>query len=190
MTAVILSGGENTRIPLIKGLIEVGGRSIIASQITTLSDFFDKIIISTNSPELYFKFGLPMIGDLSEQRGPMTGIYSALASSKADEVFVFACDMPFVKNELIKLIIDNYIGKAIAPIWMGRPEPLIGIYPKGLLPIMEKLLTKGRVGLVELLQDSGAAFVSEELVNSVDPDGRSFVNINTLEDLNSNILGD
>lgn len=40
----------------------------------------------------------------------MTGIFSALACTGAPEVFVTACDMPFISDVVINLIKDSYKG--------------------------------------------------------------------------------
>ncbi|MDP2158720.1 MAG: NTP transferase domain-containing protein, partial [Nitrospirota bacterium] len=76
MDALILAGGENSRFLSHKALAEVKGKRVIETTIELFKKYFNNIYISTNSPELFFYLGLPMIGDLLEQKGPMTGIYS------------------------------------------------------------------------------------------------------------------
>ncbi|MDH5203300.1 MAG: NTP transferase domain-containing protein, partial [Nitrospirota bacterium] len=90
MDALILAGGENKRLSSIKGFIEINGRKIIESTLELLNKIFERVIISTNTPELYFYLGVPMVGDIMKYKGPMTGILSALLSLKAPEIFVTA----------------------------------------------------------------------------------------------------
>ncbi len=78
MTGTILAGGENRRIPLLKGHIEINGEKIINSSVNLMKNLFGRVVISTNAPELYFYCGAPMIGDIINQRAPLTGIFSEL----------------------------------------------------------------------------------------------------------------
>jgi molybdopterin-guanine dinucleotide biosynthesis protein A len=47
--------------------------------------------------------------------GPIGGIYTGLKSTRADAAIFLACDMPFVRAELIKLLIEenNRSGRAL-----------------------------------------------------------------------------
>ncbi|MEW6162126.1 MAG: molybdenum cofactor guanylyltransferase [Nitrospirota bacterium] len=201
MKALILAGGENKRLPVIKGFLEIEGRRIIESNIELLNGIFDCVIISTNNPECYFYLGVPMVGDIARYRGPMTGILSALVSLEAPELFVTACDMPFIKPELIRYIVDKCrtpntensslvtrhsspkkSWDAVIPIFDNKPQPLLGIYSKKLVKEMENNIRRGIRSLGEFLKKIDVLYISEEEVRAIDPDGRSFVNINTLED--------
>ncbi|MDI6890920.1 MAG: molybdenum cofactor guanylyltransferase [Thermodesulfovibrionales bacterium] len=184
MKALILAGGENKRLPVIKGFLEIEDRRIIESNIELLNGIFDCVIISTNNPECYFYLGVPMVGDIAKYRGPMTGILSALVSLEAPELFVTACDMPFIKPELIRYIVDKWAESwdAVIPIFDNKPQPLFGIYSKKLVKEMENNIRRGIRSLGEFLKKIDVLYISEEEVRAIDPDGRSFVNINTLED--------
>ncbi len=188
MTGTILAGGENRRIPMLKSHIEIDGMRIIDSGIKTLKSFFDKVVISTNNPESYFYCGVPMTGDVINERGPATGIFSALLST-GDDIFVIGCDMPFVKKELIRLIYDEYIGNqdsrkydAVIPVFDGKPQPLLGIYTKNIISTIEDMIKKGLKGMRGLLTELNVLYIKEAMVKEIDPEGRSFVNINTIED--------
>lgn len=186
MKAVILAGGENRRLPWVKAFTLVAGRRIIDAQAALFGKLFDEVLISTNEPELFFGIGLRMFGDIrisADARGPMLGIYSALIATGGESVFVCASDMPFVRPELVRLLTGYENGDAVVPLWAGRPEPLIGIYRRPLIPSMERLIGAGRTGLSEMLRGADTVFAPEEEVRKADPDGRSFVNINTPDDV-------
>ena len=190
MKAVILAGGENRRLPVIKGFIEIEGRKIIESTVKLLKGVFDGVIISTDNPEWYFYLGVPMVGDVMGYRGPMTGILSALISLEDQEVFVTACDMPFIKPALVKYIVSRATSKdielqvwdAVIPIFDGKSQPLLGIYSKRLVPKMENCIREGNRGLREFLKATMVLYIREDEVRMFDPKGKSFVNINTIED--------
>ncbi|MDA8086963.1 MAG: molybdenum cofactor guanylyltransferase [Nitrospiraceae bacterium] len=192
MLAVVLAGGENRRLPVTKGLVEIGGKRLIEGILAALSGSFSSLAVSTNEPEKYYYLGVPLIGDVYPVQGPMTGIFSALSlyrGSESDAFFV-ACDMPFIRPGLVSRMaaIRRSSGgaegwDAIAPVWKGRPEPLFAFYSARGLPSMEGRLTAGKTALREFLADSGTVLLDEREVAGVDPDGLSFININTGEDL-------
>ncbi len=192
MDALILAGGENKRFPLIKGFLEVDGKRIIESNIELLSKIFDKVIISVNDPELYFYLGAAMVGDVVEYRGPMTGILSALTIPEVSEIFVTACDMPFINAMLIKYIVDKWEERwdAVIPIFDKKPQPLLGIYSKRIAKSMEQSIKNGERSLREFLRGINVLYINEEEVRNIDPEGRSFININTIEDFQKEIGGE
>ena len=184
MDALILAGGENSRIPFLKGFLEINGTKIIESNVRLLKGIFNRVLISTNSPELYFYLGTLMVGDIIKHRGPMTGIYSALNVPDVSDVFVTACDMPFINVILIQHMINKWDGKwdAVIPVFDNRPQPLFGIYSQKISGKIEDSIKKGRRSLRELLKRINVLYIKEEEVRSIDTEGKSFVNINTMED--------
>ncbi|MGQ9569658.1 MAG: molybdenum cofactor guanylyltransferase [Thermodesulfovibrionales bacterium] len=200
MKALILAGGENKRISIIKGFLEIKGKKIIESNIEILKTIFDNVVISTNNPALYFYLGLPMIGDIFKYKGPMTGIFSALIGLKEEDIFVIACDMPFIKPELIRYIVDKW-GKnkedvscilhsptrnnrygALIPVFNGKSQPLLGIYSRSIIKNMEDTIKTSNRSLRDFLKKVRVLYLTEEEVRGIDPLGESFFNINTMED--------
>jgi len=190
LIGVILAGGENRRIPALKGFLSVEGKAIIERSIDTLTRILGKTVISTNMPEKYFCFGLPLIGDITQDKGPIIGILSVLAATGEDSVFVVACDMPFVSGKLVRYMVESFRGKmardahvdAVIPVFEGKTEPLFGIYTRRVLPTIEDMLQNGRKGLIAMLEDLNVQYLTDQEVRAEDPKGASFVNINTMED--------
>ncbi len=203
-SAVILAGGENRRFPTIKSFIKVNGSSIIEKNIALLKEMFDEVFISSNMPEIYFYLGAPLIGDVLPSRGPMSGIYSSLINARGDTVFVVACDMPFVKKEVISFICKKHAESlnsksirgefqsgdtmsplcpdATIPIYNKEPQPLFGVYCKTILPYLEDCVLNDKTSMKRLLSEINTNFIEESDIMTIDPEGRSFVNINTMED--------
>jgi molybdenum cofactor guanylyltransferase len=184
MDALILAGGENTRIPVPKGFLVINGQRILDRNVHLFKGLFERILISTNSPELYFSAGAIMVGDIISQKGPMTGIFSALSVPGVPEVFVTACDMPFINVILVQYLLERWESRrdALIPIYRKKPEPLLGIYAKKIAGVMEESLRKGERSLQAFLGKIDVLYVDEKEVRRRDPEGKSFVNINTLED--------
>ena len=180
---MILAGGQNSRIGFQKCLAEIQGRRIIEKNLEKLEKYFKIVFISTNNPEAFFYLGTALIGDILNRCGPMTGIFSALASSGSSEIFVSACDMPFIDERIIGLIKDRYNGQeALIPVFNKRPQPLLGIYSAKVADLMEKKIRLQDCGMTAFLNDIDTVYIDEEDIARVDPSGRSFVNINTMED--------
>ncbi|MBI4826270.1 MAG: molybdenum cofactor guanylyltransferase [Nitrospirae bacterium] len=195
-TGVILAGGENTRMPVLKSFIEVDGKTIIKGNIQTLGKLFEKNFIVTNQPEFYAHLDTPMLGDIYDIRGPMTGIFTALLNSSTQWIFVSACDMPFINRELITYM-AGMRGKhdAVVPESPFPPhpplakggnyaEPLFAFYSRSLLFSMEKSLLTGKKGLKDFLTGKKVKYINSDEVNKLDAGARSFINLNTPEDVN------
>jgi molybdopterin-guanine dinucleotide biosynthesis protein A len=182
MTSALLAGGQNTRFPSTKGFIETEGVSIITRTLSLLRAVSDRTVISTNTPELYFRFGVPMIGDIIKDSGPMGGIVSVFTATGADEVFVAACDMPFILADIIKYIIENRHGEATVPVVEGKPEPLLAVYNRKAADTMLRELEQGQRSLRRMLKGLKVTYLDMVDVKTLDPEGRSFININTPED--------
>lgn len=189
ITGVILAGGENRRFPEPKALIRVDGQTIIEHHVRILRSLFDEVLISTNTPDVFFPFGVPLIGDILPSLGPISGIHAALRNTSAEAVFIVACDMPFICGDVIRCICRRYhaaamggIVTAVIPSCAGQPQPLMGVYHRSLLPGLETAIATGKTALKRFLREAGALVVDEHCLNAAGIEDRVFVNINTLED--------
>ena len=185
MTGVVLAGGKNLRFPTLKSFIKIDNSTIIEKNLALLGDIFDEVFISTNMPEKYFYLGVPLIGDVLPSRGPMSGIYSSLINAKSDCIFAIACDMPFVEMDVVSFICKKHspcCPDATIPIYNGEPQPLLGVYCKTALPYLEDRVLSEKTSMRHLLSEINTNFIGESDIVTIDPDGRSFVNINTTED--------
>lgn len=185
MDAVVLAGGENTRIPYHKGFLEFGGKKIVESNVALLGRVFRRTFIVTNDPALYFPLDAHLVGDVIRGKGPLGGILSALLVPDVSDAFVTACDMPFINVILIQYMTGKWSGNsdALIPVYGGRTQPMFGIYSKKVVNIIEEYISTGRRSVREFLRDIHAEYIGQEEVTAIDPEGRSFVNINTMEDL-------
>jgi molybdopterin-guanine dinucleotide biosynthesis protein A len=183
MTGVVLAGGENRRFPYHKAMIRMKGKTILENTLEVFGKFFSEVILSTNDPELFFRFGVSMVGDVIGDRGPMTGILSAMLSSRSEWFFVVACDMPFIHEELVAHLVSlRTSADAVIPVY-GEPQPLFGLYHRRLIEPLYAKITGGRKGMCRFLREINTHYVDEDRVREFDPDGNSFININSLDDL-------
>ncbi len=189
ITGVILAGGENRRFPILKGFIELEGVPLIKRNTDLLRGLFREVFVSTNMPEHYFFLGVPLIGDVLPSRGPMSGIHSCLLNAGGDAVFISACDMPFLRAEVVALLCEEHRRASASgriditiPVYDGTPQPLLGVYAKTVLPLLEEGVLSDRTSMKRFFEEAATHFIGEALLRETDPDGRSFININTPED--------
>jgi len=208
-TGVILAGGENKRMPVLKAFIEVEGKKIIERNLKIMRKLFREIFIVTNQPELYSYLGVPMFGDVQNIRGPMTGVLTALMNSSNKWIFVSACDMPFINPGLIRFMADERhnpvclpilnarqkkdftvmprsdIYDVVVPVLHHRAEPLFAFYSIRVLNSLEQFILSGKKGIKDFLlnHDKRVKYISSEEIKNIDPDLRSFINLNAPEDI-------
>jgi molybdenum cofactor guanylyltransferase len=177
-------------MPVLKAFLLVQGKTILDRAVKVLGRVFEKVVISTNTPERYFSGGLPMIGDVRNEKGPMTGILSVLAATGEEAVFFVACDMPFLNERLIRYIKSVFErhwengGEVDAAIPASGEyfEPLFGIYTRRCVAHIEGMLSGSRKGLVEMIREIRVITIPWEVVSTMDPECRSFINLNTFDD--------
>lgn len=184
MTGIILAGGERRRMVINKAFIKVNGAPIVERSLRILRGLFDEIIIVTNDPGPYISYRTILVGDIIKNRGPMIGVYSGLLNSRNNYSFVVACDMPFLNRSLISFMMGLTEGNDIVvPRFNGLVEPLHAIYSKKCLYAIEEQIEKGNNKIADIFNICKVRYVDEDEIVPIDPEGRSFINLNTPEDL-------
>jgi len=182
----ILAGGENKRMPVLKSFITVEGQKIIEKNLKILEQLFKDNIIVTNQPEYYSYLETPLFGDVYDTRGPMTGIFTALLNSPTKWVFISACDMPFMSEDLIRFMSskrDNF--DAVVPMSKGKSEPLFAFYSKRYMASMEKSILSGEKSLMEFLHNhkKRVQYITSRDIKKIGNGKSSFINLNTPADI-------
>lgn len=156
----VLAGGQSRRMGRDKALIEIGGVPLIKHAAAMLSAVFPDVVVASDRREEYSFLDLPIIPDIRKNCGPLGGIHAALTQTKADSLFVLACDMPFVSPELIRHVVANASRAAVAvPVMDGRAQPLCGLYARAVLPAIELALDNGMYKLLHLLEEVKATLI-------------------------------
>jgi molybdenum cofactor guanylyltransferase len=179
ITGVILAGGKNSRMGRDKGLLQIDGKSIIEWQIDVLQPLVNDIIIIHNGKH-YSHLGYQVHEDLIPDCGPMGGIYTALTLNQTPKNFILSCDMPFINNELVKLIIREAEHCEIAiPRHGEKLEPLCAVYDESCIETFKELLDQKALKMMDALKFFK---VKEIRVPQEILDTKPFTNINTPED--------
>ena len=184
LTVAIQSGGKSSRMGTDKAFVLFDGVPMIEVVRAAVAGLGDELILITNKPDDYAHLGLPMFGDLYPDTGPLGGIYTALSAAAHPHVLVVACDMPWLNRPLLEYMVGlRETADVVVPRWDKFPEPLHAVYSKACLePIREKLEAE-MFKITAFYGRVKVRFVERAEIERFDPDGRSFVNVNTPDEL-------
>ena len=142
VTAIILAGGESSRMRRNKSLLKLGNETIIEIISELMTKIFSKVVISTNEPERYKFLNSPIVKDIYKNCGPLSGIHAGLSQVANDRIFVITCDMPFISQELITHLLNVKSSKQIIiPKADERIQYLCGVYCRSVFPEAERTLS-------------------------------------------------
>lgn len=182
-TAVILAGGKNERMQQKpKALLFYKGTTIIETIIKAVS-CFDEILIVSNEPKLYERFGYRVVEDLYKGKGPMAGIHAGLVHASYDRVLVIACDMPELTGEMAELMYqyeETY--DALVSFDGKETHPLFSMYHKNCLPVIEKHLNEDKLKLKWFLEEIKTVLMDWCDALEIENAQSLFKNINTPSD--------
>ncbi|MFH1777215.1 MAG: molybdenum cofactor guanylyltransferase [Candidatus Omnitrophota bacterium] len=183
VTGIILAGGKSTRMGKDKSFIPVYGRPIIEIVIDKISSLTSQLLIITNKPCLYRKYGIKTKKDILHEHGSLGGIYTSLVFSKTVYNLITACDMPFINMEVARYMIRIMPGyDCVVLRWRRRLEPLFAIYSKHCIRTIEDQLKKKNLKISDIFSNLKTKIIMGKEIRRFDPCGRSFVNINTRQD--------
>ncbi len=191
-SALILAGGRGSRLGFReKALIEVKGKPLIAFVIEKLDKSVDEIIISVRDEAQgkLLKTILPNLRyacDKYKNTGPLAGILSGLSICKYEYCFIAACDMPFINENAVNFLFDKCRDHdAAIPQWSdGYFEPLHAVYDRrSMIRETKRSLDAGETTILAPVSRLNVNYVSVEEIRKIDPDLKTFMNINTCEDI-------
>ena len=185
-SGVILSGGLANRYDgTEKALLKVGGNRILDRLYGIYRDLFDEIILVTNTPEKFLEWDLLIVSDLFPIRSSLTGIHAGLFYTTNPYAFISACDTPFLKKEMIETVIGRIEAQIdiVMPETSAGFEPLCAAYSKRCLEAAQNHLERKKLKITKTFRKNRIKTISEKALRKIDPDLRSFFNINTPEDL-------
>jgi molybdopterin-guanine dinucleotide biosynthesis protein A len=167
-----------------KAFIEIEGIPIIQRIQTLFERLFDEIIIVTDQKELFSNLHAKVYSDLIPNRGALVGLYTGLFFSSLDFSFCVACDMPFLKENVIQYLI-KCIGNSdvIVPKTVDGLHPLHAIYSKNCLEPIRKFIDLNENRIIDFYPMVKVKIIDEKEFLSLDPMGESFINVNTPEEL-------
>jgi molybdopterin-guanine dinucleotide biosynthesis protein A len=182
-SAIILAGGRSSRMGRAKALLPFDGEPLIAHIVRSLKDIFADVVVVLAPGQDVPALPVTLVRDEVAYQGPVSGIYHGLNTAKSDVSFVASCDIPFLNLSLITYLFSHIHDQdVVVPYWEGRYQPLFAIYRKGVTPYLHAQLQRGELRPIFLFDKVRTRKIDEEEIRRFDPEGLSFLNMNTPED--------
>jgi molybdopterin-guanine dinucleotide biosynthesis protein A len=192
-SAIILAGGSSTRLRKDKGLVRLGNRPLVGHVLNAVNGLVNETILvvsSNEQAETYAKYVFPdtrVTTDLQGTQSPLVGALTGLESTREGYSLVLSCDVPFVSRGVLLLLLDLSMNhNAVIPRWPnGFIEPLQAVYrTKPAKEASRNALEAGRLDMKAMVDRlRGIRYVSTLVLQQLDPELKTFFNVNTLSDL-------
>jgi molybdopterin-guanine dinucleotide biosynthesis protein A len=149
VTGVLLVGGESRRFGSPKALAALDGQTLGERAWTVLSEAFERVMaVGKEGDALPLPF--PVLDDGSDERAAIVGLAASLRLAETDLCVVLPTDMPFVSADLLHSLAEAAAGVDAAVVQTG---PLPGAYRRSALPILERRIAAGELGLRDALAE-------------------------------------
>lgn len=180
----ILCGGKSSRMGFDKALIKNQDQWLLAANAKEFIAWFPStLLVSDDAGKLGAIAGIDkadVVEDLYPACGPLGGIYTALARSFADYIFVAACDMPLLDPDLITGLYQHLTDQQAVMYRSGkRLHTLFAFYHRSCLPVFKAQLDRGEF---QIRRDFDRLRVKEIMLPEAIAK-QAFRNLNTPEEL-------
>lgn len=192
IAGIVLAGGQSTRMGGVdKGLLILGGQSVLAHVVSRMAPQVAKLALNANGDVSRFgMFGLPVVTDTVEGFvGPLAGITAGVewvaAYTPLEFVITAAADTPFLPRNLADRLAAATEGRTEAIIVAcsgGRRHPVFALWPVSMRAALKRALERGERKVSAFLDAHDCVEVEFPIkrwgLHPVDP----FFNINTPQD--------
>lgn len=192
-TVIILAGGSSSRFGEDKGLLKLNNKPLLSHVVDAVKGIVDEVIIVTSSKEradLYSKIlpsNVRFAIDARESEGPLIGALTGFEAAEGKYSLLLPFDSPFVSKEVVSLLFELCIGKsAVVPRSPEcQIEPLHAVYcTEQALRAFKKAFADNELDMGAMISKMrGVRYISTLVIEQLDPDLRSFFNVNTPLDL-------
>ena len=185
VAAAVIAGGASRRMGRDKATMAVGGVELASLALAAAARVADPVVLVAPEGHPARRLAAAPVTDPGE--GPLAALAAALAALDADQVLVLAGDHPGLRVELLAHLAglaDR--GEAVACRRGPRLEPLVAVYRRApALALARARLADpaGERSLAGLLAGLRTLVVEEAQWRPLDPDGRSFVDLDDPADL-------
>jgi molybdopterin-guanine dinucleotide biosynthesis protein A len=188
LSAIVLVGGGSSRMGRHKATLPLGGTTLIERLVAELRCAFADIVVVA-APESVAEAALPaldatVIRDEVAFAGPAPALLLGLRSVRHDVAFACACDLPMLNADLAAWLCSvlEERNDAVIPVVDGCQQVLHAVYRQRCAGVLETMLGGGGRSLRALAPLLDVRSIREQELRQVDPELRSFFNLNTRED--------
>ncbi len=192
-SAIILAGGFSKRFGQDKGLVQLAGKPLIKHVLDKVGNIVDEKVVVVSSKvqgENFAKvagLNVNVVMDVGDVRSPLLGALTGFQEAHGEYALLLPCDSPFISRDVLLLLFELCMGKsAVIPRWPnGFIEPLHAVYcTKLALEAAKNALKEGKLNMQSMVDAlRGVRYVSTLVLQQLDPELRTFMNVNTPLDL-------
>jgi len=195
-STIILAGGFSSRFGQDKGLLQLANKPLIQHVLDAISNIVDEKIVVASSKvqaENYMKVLGSNINflvdrtDVGNAQSPLVGALTGFKEARGKYTLLLPCDTPLVSRDVILLLFELCINRnAVIPRWPnGYIEPLQAVYcTKSAYNAAKDTLDGGNLNMQSMVDRlHGVRYVSTLVLQQLDPELRTFFNLNTPLDL-------
>ncbi|MDW8184084.1 MAG: molybdenum cofactor guanylyltransferase [Anaerolineae bacterium] len=183
-SVVILAGGQSRRMGRSKAFLDWKGRPLIVDLIDRFRSISDDVILIAPDLKPFQGLSARLVPDPSPPVGPLGGLWSGLLSACYEWAFAMACDMPLADPRVVEWMFEQR-EEADAVVLLddqGRPEPLHALYRVSCLNAIASALACRQRAMFAFYPAIHVRYLPPSVWRTVDPEGRSWRNINTPRD--------
>lgn len=191
-SAVILAGGNSSRMTVDKGLTIFHGEPLILHTKRRVATVVDEVIVVTHTREQQQTYqrvldDTKIILDAIGEGSPVLGAYTGLSNVQGNYAFMAGHDMPFIDTRVVDQLFRLADGHdAATPLWPnGYVEPLHSVYRSTTgAEQARRLLNTGEMRLRMILRGlPDIVTLPIEEIRKIDPELLTLYDIDSPEDL-------
>ena len=187
LTGIVLAGGSGRRFGSDKRTAAVAGTPLLLRVLERIQPFCTDLIVVTRSDDpipLPLPPAVRAVSDDQPGAGPLAALCTGLAAAREPWSLALAGDHPFLAPAVLTWLLAQREGTdAVVPVVSGIPQVLHALYHQRCRAPFAAAASAGRFTLYQALGDVNVRRVPEGALRSMDPDLRSFFNVNTPRDL-------
>jgi molybdopterin-guanine dinucleotide biosynthesis protein A len=192
-SAIILAGGFSSRFAQDKGLLQLSNKPLVKHVLDVVSNIVDErllILRSKTQVEKYSKIAgsnVNIFFDDSEEHGPLVGALRGFEEAQGKYSLLLPCDTPLVSKDILNLLLELCINRnAAIPRWPNcYMEPLQAVYcTEPALEASAEAVDLGEFNMQAMVDKlRKVRYVSTLVLQQLDPELKTFFNVNTPLDL-------
>lgn len=170
-----------------------GAETMLARVVRIVKDVVSPVVVVAATEQELPKLppGILVTRDEVSGQGPLAGLAAGIKALRGsvDAVYLSSCDVPLLKTEFIRAMIDAIALHEMAmPCEGQQAHPLAGVYRTSVESRVRRMLADGRLKAQLLIHDSDACLIDVAELRHIDPALESLKNVNSPDDYREALL--
>ncbi|OFV66843.1 MAG: molybdopterin-guanine dinucleotide biosynthesis protein MobA [Candidatus Syntrophoarchaeum butanivorans] len=190
---LVLAGGRSSRFGFRdKSLFKLDGTPLILHVLERMEKSVDEVVISLSDDRQRWYISkilegrdIKIVIDEIREYGPIGGINASIKVIDSESLLIVGCDMPHLNPDVVDLLFGLLEGyDAAIPVWEnGFLEGLHSVYNRdALLHATPECIRLGERRILDLIRRLNVRYVPVKEIRRIDPELKTFTNINRPED--------